>query len=379
MPSPISLSILTPTGYQPFDGIQRVVHKKCVEIETDKVIRKSALLHRYIVNANEVFAKDLKIGDYIGDHVVKRITFLDEEIELFDPLNVGNGELYCHDDGLISHNSFIGTTNTLIEGDTLLALKAVKPIKNNNDGTMRVYEEPYRGHPDKEKNDPPHFYVMTVDVSQGRGQDCSAISIIDATSKPFRQVLAYNNNKISPLLFPDLIVKLAKEYNNALVVVENNGPGQIVCNSVYYDYEYDNLFVESAVKRGGLGVTTTKKVKRIGCSNLKDLIESDNLKIIDAETIIELSSFEESGGSYQANKYGNDDIVMTLVLFSWFVSSTAFGDYDEVDLRKMIFEQRMLEMDDDLLDFGFLTVGADDNVLSEEMQRLKDDMDAWNL
>jgi hypothetical protein len=266
-------------------------------------------------------------------------------------------------------NCFIGTTNTLIEGDCLLSLQSEPPQETAKSGNLRIYEKPENG----------HFYIMTVDVSQGRGQDCSAFSVIDCTNNEFKQVVVFNDNKISPLLFPDLIVKMAQQYNDALLIVENNGPGQVVCNSIYYDYEYENLFVESSVKAGGIGVNTTRKVKRLGCSNLKDLIESKKLKIRDAATIIELSGFEEIGNSYGA-KNGHDDLVMTLVLFSWFVSSTAFGDYNEIDMRKMIFESHMENIDNELMDIGFIVNDHRNDVgLSPEYERLKDDLEGWKV
>jgi hypothetical protein len=233
--------------------------------------------------------------------------------------------------------------------------------------SLRVFENPQEG----------HFYIMTVDVSQGRGQDYSAFSIVDCSQKPYRQVVAYHNNKISPLLFPNIIVQTAKHYNNALLVIENNGPGQIVCNSVYYDFEYENTFVESAVKVGGVGVTTTKKVKNVGASNLKDLVENSKIALPDSETIIELSCFEAKGASYQASNDQHDDLVMTLVLFAWFVSTEAFGDFDETQLRQMIYENKMQELEDEMLDFGFLSSEQDGDSALHPAYELRDSLESW--
>jgi hypothetical protein len=265
-------------------------------------------------------------------------------------------------------NEFIGTDRTLIESNVLLGLKSKPPIETFSNGSGRIYEKPERD----------SFYIMTVDVSQGRGQDCSAFNIIKVESDKFTQVATFNDNKVSPLLFPNIIVKYGKMYNNALVVIENNGPGQVVCNSVYYDFEYENTFVESTVKQGGVGLTTTKKVKRIGTSNMKDIIEGNRLILNDADTIIELSYFEERGNSFAAADNYNDDLVMTLVIFSWFVSSSAFGDYEEIDIKKMIFESQMKEIEDELLDFGFISSNQTEDVINPEYQRMKDEMENWS-
>lgn len=263
-------------------------------------------------------------------------------------------------------NEAIGTSSTLIEATVLLGMQSRKPLKSLYSNTLRFYEEPQKD----------HYYIITVDVSQGRGKDDSGFSVFDITTKPFKQAVVFNDNKISPLLLPDLLVNVAKKYNDALLIIENNGPGQVVCNAVYYDCEYDNTFVESAVKAGGIGVSTTKKTKRIGTSNLKDLIESGKLLIYDAETIIQLSQFEEFGTSFAGRQGAKDDIIMTLVLFSWFVSTVAFGEYDEIDLRKMIFESKQQEIEDEMddscffIDTGAPEVSAYDQ-LAQDLQEWK--------
>jgi hypothetical protein len=178
------------------------------------------------------------------------------------------------------------------------------------------------------------------------------------------------------MIFPDVIVKLAKHYNEALVIIENHDVGPIICNDVYYEYEYENTFVESSVKRGGVGVTMTKRVKRIGCSNLKDLIELGKLKIVDENTIQELSTFEIKGSSYEATQGNHDDLVMNLVLFSWFVSSEAFGDISSVDLKDLLFAERMKQIEEDVLPFGDIDDGRGFNTaydkMYNELQQWKD-------
>jgi hypothetical protein len=239
--------------------------------------------------------------------------------------------------------NFIGSSDTLISSAVLLALKAIDPFELRND--VRYYKVPVEG----------HSYVMTVDVSKGRGQDYSTFTIFDTSVMPFEQVAVYRNNNISPLLFPDIIVRCAKLYADALVIIENNDAGHVVCNTVYHEYEYENTFVESSVKSMGIGVTMTKRVKRIGCSNAKDLIESGKLSISDANSIAELSSFEAtSSGSYAAAGNTNDDLVMNIVLFSWFVSTDLFKDSSSVNLKDLLYSDRIKEMEDDVVPFGIM-------------------------
>ena len=243
-------------------------------------------------------------------------------------------------------NEAIGSSNTLISANALLGLKNGRP--------EQIYQETkiYR------KVEDGHHYLMMVDVSKGRGQDYSTFNVVDITNGEFEQVATYRDNMVSPLIFPDIIIKIAKMYNQALVLIENNDAGQVVCNTVYYEYEYENTFLESSVKRGGIGVTMTKRVKRIGCSNLKDIIELNKLKIHDAETIRELASFEVRGSSYAAAQGNHDDLVMNLVLFAWFVSSEAFGNISDINLKEVLFNQKMQEIEDDIAPFGVIDDGT---------------------
>ena len=169
-------------------------------------------------------------------------------------------------------------------------------------------------------------------------------------------------------------MQVAKEYNNGIVIVENNDVGQVVCNAIYYEYEYDNLFVESTVKASGVGVTMTKKIKRIGCSNLKDLVEMGKLDIVDADTISEISTFEVRGSSYQASQGNHDDLVMNLVLFSWFVSSEAFGNISTNNLKNILFSQTAKEIEDDLPPIGVIQEerGSTGSYYEEQAKRLRE-------
>ena len=198
---------------------------------------------------------------------------------------------------------------------------------------------------------------MTVDVSKGRNQDYSTFTIIDVSEQPFEQVAVFRDNNISPMLLPDIIYKYANTYNEAYVVVESNDQGGVVCNGLYYDLEYENMFVESSIKANALGATMTRRVKRIGCSSIKDLIEQGKLKINDANTIVEMSTFVSKGNSYMAQAPNHDDLMMNLVLFAWFTTTDVFQALTNIDMKDMLYRERLAAIQDDMLPFGFLESG----------------------
>ena len=256
-------------------------------------------------------------------------------------------------------NTFFGTGDTLINAETLLNLRA-KPYKRLlENGLLKIYEEP-------EKD---HDYIMTVDVSKGRGQDYSTFNILDISTRPFEQVAVYRNNTISPILFPNVIYKYAKVYNEAYVVVEANDQGSVVCNGLYHDLEYENMHVESAIKANALGIEITRKTKRLGCSAIKDILENGKLKIVDEQTILEISTFESRGQSYEATDGNHDDLMMNLVMFGYFVSTQYFADMTDINLKEMIFKQRMQEIEDNVVPFGIIDDGRQ---YSEQIENIED-------
>ena len=253
-------------------------------------------------------------------------------------------------------NTFFGTGDTLINAETLMSFRAMPYKRAIENGDLLVYEEPIKD----------HEYIMTVDVSKGRGQDYSTFNLIDISVRPFAQVAVYRNNTISPLLFPNIIYKYAKVYNNAYVVIESNDQGAVVCNGLYHDLEYENIHLESAVKADSIGIMMNRKVKRLGCSSIKDILENNKLSVVDENTIIEISTFVAKGQSYEAADGNHDDLMMTLVMFGYFTSTQYFGDLTNINLKNMLFDQRMKEIEDDIVPFGFV----DD--ASEIIDRLED-------
>lgn len=263
-------------------------------------------------------------------------------------------------------NNFGGSSTTLIDASVLLTLKAKSPIKENQKAAM--YDRPRKD----------HKYVMTVDVAKGRGQDYSTFTVFDVTEVPFKQVAVFRDNLISPLVFPSIIVRFAKMYNNAYVVVEANDHGGLVYKTLYYDFEYEYMY-SGAVKHGrSLGLEMTKKTKATGCSNLKDLVEQRKLTICDLTTIEELSYFEAKGDSYAARDGNHDDMVMTLVSFAWFVDTDIFGGIADSKLQDMMNEERRRMISESVPLFGHIP-GKTENVV--EIWDVKDEnmKAAWKV
>ena len=260
---------------------------------------------------------------------------------------------------------FIGSTATLIAPDALRSLAFKDPIWQNFEGLEMYY-----------KPQPDHIYVCCVDTSRGVGLDYNAFTIVDITEMPYKIVCQYKNNKIAPLLFPNVIGPVADKYNTAYVLIEINDIGVQVADLLHHDLEYDNLIMVSVRGRKGqcidggfgkgstqFGVKTTAKVKNVGCSVLKSMIEEEKLLVEQLDIINELCSFVKKGPSYRAETGANDDLVMTLVLFAWLSTQTYFKELTNVDIRKQLYHEKMKHMEENMLPIGFFGLeGADDDV-----------------
>ena len=256
---------------------------------------------------------------------------------------------------------FVGSNNTLIDGSKLRTISWNDPIRTQNDG-LKVYREP-------EKD---HIYLMSVDVSRGLGKDYHAFSIIDITEVPYKIVATFRNNMISPMVLPTIINAIGKFYNEAQCLVEINDIGQQVVDILHNDYEYDNLVKVSIRGRKGqvidggfgkgdvqFGLRTTTVTKKLGCSMLKSFIENDKLIIDNIECLQELTTFVAKKNSYEAEDGHNDDLVMSLVLSAWVLAQPYFKDMLDIDFRKKLFEDKIAQLEEDFIPFGFVDDGID--------------------
>ena len=258
-------------------------------------------------------------------------------------------------------NIFQGAQNTLIGMDTLRVLITKEPIYHKEN--TKIYERPITE----------HNYFICVDTGHGKGLNFSVIQVLDITEYPFKQVAVFRDDSISPFLYPNIILKLAQEYNNAWVFIENNDMGAVVASIMNYDFEYEKMInakdnlskTRNQNLKYELGVRTTTRTKSIGCSSMKELIENAKLILVDETTITELMTFVGKGKTYQADSECFDDAVMPLVNFSWFTRTPTF---DEIFIggdavSKELYERQIEEMMNDLPGALFVDNGLNNNAL----------------
>ena len=265
---------------------------------------------------------------------------------------------------------FLGSVNTLINPKKIRTMAYMKPLISNNG--LDVFEKPING----------HTYVCTVDVARGVTKDYSAFIVFDVTQMPWKIVAKYRHNEVKPLLFPNIIEKTCKAYNKAHILVEVNDIGAQISDALQFELEYDNLLMTSQRGRAGqilgigfskrgsnLGVRMTKQVKKIGCSNIKTIIESDKVIVNDFNIIEEMSTFSRQHNSFKAEEGCNDDLMTCLILFGWLSNQPYFKELTNLNIRSQLYEEQQGIIEQDMAPFGFV----DDGINTEEEQPFSDE------
>ncbi|AET72571.1 terminase large subunit [Synechococcus phage S-CAM8] len=261
---------------------------------------------------------------------------------------------------------FLGSVDTLISPSKLRTMPYIEPITQNKG--LAIYK----------RVEPEHNYIITVDVARGTSQDYSAFCVMDTTTVPYELVARYRNNEIKPIIFPNVIIDVARNYNYAYILCEVNDIGGQVADIIQFDLEYENLLMVAMRGRAGqqlgqgfsgkktqLGVKMSSAVKQVGCSNLKALIEEDKLIIPDYDTIAELTTFIVKGQSFAAEDGCNDDLAMCLVIFAWMAMQEYFKQMHDNDVRQRIYDDQRENIEQDMAPFGFMSDGLEDEYFAD--------------
>jgi len=328
-----------------------------------------------------------KVNDFVPMFIpYSRIPGRDEAWALEQRRQLGelkyNQEVLC---------KFLGSSLTLIDSSTIEYMSTC-PTVYSKDG-LDLYEYPIKAERDDEEKlvRKPHSYVIVADTAKGVGGDYSAFVIIDITEVPYKLVGKYRDNKIAPMLYPTIIHKVARDFNDAYVLIETNSSEQ-VAHILHNELEYGNIvFINRSTKSGQvvsggfgggktqLGVNTDKRVKRIGCFTFKSLLEEKKLLVFDPDVISEISTFIQVRDSYQADEGYHDDLVMPLVLFSWLTTNPYFREMSDVNIREAMYQERIKQIEEDVVPFGFIMNGTEEELTVEDGDVWKEEKEKPHL
>lgn len=221
--------------------------------------------------------------------------------------------------------SFIFSGNPVIDAEVLEFYKntyIIDPIsKQGFDGNLWIWEYP----------DPSKTYIAAADVARGDGEDYSTIHIIDAESSA--QVAEYKG-KITTKDFGNLMVSLATQYNDALLIPDNSSIGWSAIQQVI-DRGYKNLFYMSAdlhyidvenqmvnknvISEKNLkpGFTISMRTRPLIIEKIQSYMRENSIIIRSSRTLSEFETFIWKNGRAEALQGYNDDLVMALGIGLW--------------------------------------------------------------
>jgi hypothetical protein len=168
-------------------------------------------------------------------------------------------------------------------------------------------------------------YMVVADTSRGDNDgDYSTLQVIRTDT--FTQVAEYQG-QIDPHALAIRAKSTAIYYNNALLVVENNGIGEATClelEALTYDNLYKtnkssdthniNQFVNTYEYNDNLktGFTMSTKTRPLVLSKFQECLINKSITIKSSRTSHELKTFVYINGKAQANRGSNDDLIMPL-------------------------------------------------------------------
>ncbi len=198
---------------------------------------------------------------------------------------------------------FIGSSNTVIDSAAIERLfkHRVEPEFLDMHGKFRIWEKPKSG----------CTYVLGVDTAKGTGENFSTIQVLRVDGiNPIQmeQVAVWEDNFTDVYTFASTVNRISYYYDNAYIMVENNGEGSPVVNRLWWEYENENL-INTGSKERDLGIRATNKSKNVAVLLMKKVVEDHNLRIVDPRTVEQLADFQDLGH----NKYGGVNIADDLV------------------------------------------------------------------
>lgn len=329
--------------FVPFEGFSKKV-AETIRVVFDNCTADCSADHRFVLeNGREIYASELKPGMRLvntekgGSTVVSTLDTGKKTV--YTPVNVDGG-LYSGPSGLVSHNcSFIGSSPTLVSSTCIEGLMETEPVETlYEDLSLNIYLKPR----------PDRLYVMGVDCASGVGNDYACVQVIEVRGRnEMEQAAVYRSNTVGIGEFSRIVDDICKRYNNAYYILENNDVGKQVAEELWYTLE--NMYLINTEKAGhGLGTKADKRSKLDACMELKRVMDAGILKIHDAVTIKEISTFEEqtTANVFKASKGNHDDTVSALY---WAVYATMQPEIDLDHIRRVDIKKEQDDMTVDMM------------------------------
>lgn len=317
--------ILTPSGFECFSNIKKTSKSKYIEFKfSNGSLRKCSFNHIFLKDKKLIYAIDIKIGDFIDgkDSTIEVLNkkIINEQIDLFDIMNVANGNLFFIDENIISHNC---DANFLSSGANVVNPILIKQYENSFVRNPILKKGPGNNLWIWELPIPGEEYIIPADVARGDGSDYSACHVM---SKENAEQVAEFKMQLGTREYANFLFNLGIEYNNALLVVENASMGwdvvQELINLGYPNLYYSNpalLFTSTNntfIPFDGSaklvpGFTNSSKTRPMIIAKLETYFGEQACIFHSERLLTELNVFIWYKGKAQSQPGFNDDLVIS--------------------------------------------------------------------
>jgi hypothetical protein len=339
----IQYEILTNNGFEHFTGVKELEHDVYVTMELSNGLTLDCSLNHLLIdeNNNQIEAIDVKVGDCLRGQtntvMVTNISEVDSNIKLYDIINSGKDNLFFTQ-GILVHNCSFETS-----GNSVIELELLEEYRENmcEEPLEKIYVDRNLWRWEYPKSN--YRYMVSADVARGDGTDYSTFQVINIET--LEQVAEYRG-KIGVKEFGNLLVNVATEYNDALLVIENVGVGLAVVQvaidreyrNLYYSYRNDG-YVDSNIQIANRydmvdksskvpGFITSRKTRPLIISKLETYFRERIITVKSERLINELQTFIWNNNRAEARSGYNDDLTMAIAI-GCFVRDTALRIHDE--------------------------------------------------
>jgi len=187
-------------------------------------------------------------------------------------------------------------------------------------------------------------YMISADVARGDGKDYSVFHVFNLSTM---EIVAEYQGKVTPDVFSQVLIDAGREYNNCMLVVENNTVGFAVLEklrerdypNVYYSikstHEYIDQHRGEHMSNAVAGFSMTQKTRPLIVAKLEEFVRNKLIKINSIRLLNEMKTFVWNNGRAEAMRSYNDDLVMSCAIGCWVRDTALVENRKETEYKKV--------------------------------------------
>ena len=167
------------------------------------------------------------------------------------------------------------------------------------------------------------------------------------------EFVAEYQGKVTPDIFSRILHDASREYNNALLVVENNSVGFAVLEkliesnyeNLYYSikstHEYVDKYTAETSSNSIAGFSTTSKTRPLIIAKMEEFVRNNLINIYSSRLYNEMKTFIWNNGKPEAMRNYNDDLFMACAVGCWVRDTALVVNKRDLEYKKAFLSSMM--------------------------------------